>query len=67
MVWELVAVAHDLVERHPDIKPIVLECSYLPPFAQAVQSAVARPVFDFITIIRYVHNALNQRPFQGAM
>lgn len=67
MEQELVAVARDLVDRHPDTGSILLECSDLPPFAHAVQSAVGRPVFDFITMIRYVHTALNQRPFRGAM
>lgn len=67
MEQELVAVARDLVDRHPDIGSILLECSDLPPFAHAVQSAVGRPVFDFITMIRYVHTALNQRPYRGAM
>ena len=67
MEQELVAVARDLVDRHPDTGSILLECSDLPPFAHAVQSAVGRPVFDFITMIRYVHTALNQRPYRGAM
>lgn len=67
MEREVVAVARDLVDRHPDIGSILLECSDLPPFAHAVQSAVDRPVFDFITMIRYVHTAFNQLPYRGAM
>lgn len=67
MEREVVMTAKELVDRHPDTGAILLECSDLPPFAHAVQAAVDRPVFDFITMIRYVHTALHQRPYQGAM
>jgi Asp/Glu/hydantoin racemase len=67
MEQEVVAAAQDLVQRHADIGPVLLECSDLPPFAHAVQAAIGRPVFDFITMIRYVHTSLDQRPYRGAM
>lgn len=62
---EVVEVAEQMVQKHPDIGAIVLECSDLPPYAAAVQAAVNRPVFDFITMIQYVHSALVRKPFQG--
>jgi len=64
---EVVGVAEQMVSRDPDIAVIVLECSDLPPYAAAVQAAVNRPVFDFITMIQYVHSSLVRRPFQGFM
>jgi len=64
---EVVELAEQMVETHPDIGAIVLECSDLPPYAAAVQAAVNLPVFDFITMIQYVHSALVRRPFQGFM
>jgi len=64
---EVVEVAGQMVQRDPDIGAIVLECSDLPPYAAAVQAAVSRPVFDFITMIQYVHSALVRRHFQGFM
>ncbi|MGD9974491.1 MAG: aspartate/glutamate racemase family protein [Desulfatirhabdiaceae bacterium] len=64
---EAVAVAQRLVADNPDIGAIVLECSDLPPYAAAIQNAVRRPVFDFITMIRYVHSAVVRLPFQGFM
>ena len=67
MAQEVVDVALQLVADHPDIGAIVLECSDLPPFAHAVQAATGRPVFDFITMIRYVHAALDQRAYGGSM
>jgi hypothetical protein len=64
---ELVGIAAEMVSRDPDIAAILLECSDLPPYAAAVQAAVNRPVFDFITMIQYVHSSLVRRPFQGFM
>lgn len=64
---EVVEIAEQMVSRDPDIAVIVLECSDLPPYAAAVQAAVNRPVFDFITMIQYVHSSLVRRPFQGFM
>ncbi|TKB05706.1 aspartate/glutamate racemase family protein [Desulforhopalus sp. IMCC35007] len=64
---EVVDVAKEMVCRDPDIAAILLECSDLPPYAAAVQAAVNRPVFDFITMIQYVHSALVRRQFQGFM
>ncbi len=64
---EVVEVAKQMVNKDPDIAAIVLECSDLPPYAAAVQAAVQRPVFDFITMIQYVHSALVRRPYQGFM
>jgi Asp/Glu/hydantoin racemase len=67
MEQEVVSVARELVAQYADIGAILLECSDLPPFAHAVQAATGRPVFDFITMIRYVHTTLDQRPYGGCM
>lgn len=64
---EVVEVATRLVQQNPDIGTILLECSDLPPYAHAVQSAVGLPVFDFFTMINYVHTALVRKPFSGFM
>ena len=60
---EVVAVAKRLVEKHPHIGSILLECSDLPPYAHAVQRVVGLPVFDFVTMIHYVHATLARSPF----
>ncbi len=62
---EVVAAARKLVEEYPDIGAILLECSDMPPFAWAVQQAIGLPVFDFTTMIRWVHSAVTQRPYEG--
>lgn len=62
---EVVQTAIDLVKEHPDVGALLLECSDLPPYASDIQRAVGLPVFDFITLIRWLHNATTQRPYQG--
>ncbi len=46
-----VAAALRLVERHPEVGAIVLECTNMPPYAAAVRAATGRPVHDIITLI----------------
>jgi Asp/Glu/hydantoin racemase len=64
---EAVGVAMDLVRQNPEVGSILLECSDLPPYAHAVQAATGRPVFDFVTMIEYVHQTLVRRPYTGFM
>ncbi len=64
---EVVEVAKNLFDENPDIGSIILECSDLPPYAHAVQSAVGLPIFDFFTMINYVHTTFVRTPFSGFM
>ena len=49
---DAVAAARRLVERHPAIDSIVLECTNLPPYADAIERATGRPVHHLMS---YVH------------
>jgi len=62
---EVVEAATRLVKENPEIGAILLECSDMPPYASDVQRAVGMPVFDFTTMIRWLHNATTQRPYSG--
>ena len=62
---EVVASAEELVSEYPDTGAILLECSDMPPFARAVQRAVRLPVFDFITMINWIQNAVVQQSYIG--
>jgi hypothetical protein len=45
----------------------LLECSDMPPFSWSVQNATGLPVFDFITLIRWIHSGMIQQPYRGFM
>lgn len=65
MEAETVGVARRLLARDPDIGAILLECSLLPPYAFAVQTATGLPVFDFTHLVSMVHGACARLPFVG--
>jgi Asp/Glu/hydantoin racemase len=46
-----VAAALRLVQRHPEVAAIVLECTNMPPYAAAVRAATGLPVHDITTLI----------------
>ena len=46
-----VDAARRLVARHPEVAEIVLECTNLPPYAEAVRAATGLPVHDITTLI----------------
>lgn len=54
MEADLVAAARELVRRHPDTAAFVVECTLLPPAAQAVRDALGLPVYDVLTLLDLV-------------
>lgn len=64
---ELVELSKKLVSENPEVGAILLECSDMPPFAWSIQNAVGLPVFDYITLINWVYDAVVRRPFTGFM
>jgi hypothetical protein len=62
---ETVAVAKQMVNEHPGMGAILLECSMLPPYARAVQDGTGLPVFDFITMIDFFQKGTHQAHYRG--
>lgn len=48
---QTVAAALRLVARHPQLTDIVLECTNMPPYREAVRAATGRRVHDITTLI----------------
>jgi acetyl-CoA acetyltransferase len=55
---EVLGTALQALERHPNIRAFVLECTDLPPFSGAIRRHTGLPVFDFITMVNYLHSAI---------
>lgn len=64
---EMVAVALAAIEEFPEIGMIMLECTELSPHAWKVQEETGRPVWDFTTMINWIHSGLVRAPFAGWM
>lgn len=58
---ELVAIALKLVKDHPDVASICLECTNMPPFAEAIQIATGLPVYDVHTMGEWFYSGLVRR------
>jgi len=59
--------AQRMMEAHPDIGAIVLECTNMPPAAMAIQQGTGLPVFDVISLIKWTQLGVNQQRYSGAM
>ena len=62
---QVVAAAVSLAAAHPEVGALVLECTNLPPYAAAIQAATGLPVWDAISLVRWVHSAVRQRPYDA--
>jgi len=57
---EVARVATRLVEENTDVGAIVLECTDLSPFAEAIQRATRLPVFDIVALTNMIHTATSR-------
>lgn len=62
---EIVHAARELKRREPDLGAIVLECTNMPPFAQAVKRACGVPVFDVLSLGHWLFNSTSCGAFAG--
>lgn len=52
-----------LMERHPDVGAVVLECTNMPPYAAALRDALGVPVFDVYSLVTWWHAGIRPRDF----
>jgi Asp/Glu/hydantoin racemase len=64
---EVLTVAEKLIDKHPDIGAIVIECTDLTSFAHLIQQKVNVPVFDIITLTNMVYETVVRREYRGIM
>jgi hypothetical protein len=56
---EVVRTCEQAVTDSPEIAAFVLECTNLPPYAQAIREATGRPVWDAVTLVRWLQQGMN--------
>ncbi len=61
---EVVQAAIELSKEN-NLGAILLECSDLPPYAADIQRAVNLPVFDYISMHKWIHHAVFQKRYNG--
>lgn len=62
---ELLGKAEEIVCEYPGTGAFLLECTEMPPYAYLIQAATQCRVYDFITMLNWVHSGLCRRPFTG--
>jgi Asp/Glu/hydantoin racemase len=55
---EHLRVVRRMMAEHPEIGALVLECTNMPPYRAAIQRETGLPVFDIVSLVRMVHEAL---------
>jgi Asp/Glu/hydantoin racemase len=60
---EIVVYAERCLQKHPEVGSFVFECHNLAPYAQAVQAATGKPVFDIIDFAGWVYDSLKKKTF----
>ena len=69
--WEavtphMVKLAQDTVKANPALRAIILECTELPPYSDALRAATGLPVFDSITTSNAFIASMQDNPLFGA-
>ena len=47
---EVLEAGQRLLARHPEVAAIVLECTNMPPYSQALRQATGLPVYEVLTL-----------------
>lgn len=55
---QVLGAARRALLAHPAIRAFVLECTDLPPYSAAIRRQSGLPVFDFITMVNYLHSVI---------
>ena len=60
---DVVDGARRLVEHHPEVGAIVLECTNMCPYSADIAEAVGLPVYDFVGFVTWFQSGLRPRRF----
>ncbi|HEX3349348.1 MAG TPA: aspartate/glutamate racemase family protein, partial [Acetobacteraceae bacterium] len=60
---DIIDAGRALIDAHPEVGAIVLECTNMPPYAAALHRAVRRPVYDIYSLVTWLHAGLRPRRF----
>jgi Asp/Glu/hydantoin racemase len=50
---EVVAAGERLVDRHPEVGAVVVECANMPPYSAALRQALGLPVYDAVSFLHW--------------
>lgn len=62
---DLIDLAQDFYQKHPNMGALVIECSLMQPFARAIQRVIDIPVFSWGTLLDYAYSVVVHRDYYG--
>lgn len=62
---DFVAVCRDVVQKNPDTRALMFECTGFQPFARTVQREVNLPIFTWSTLLDYAYSVVVHREHYG--
>ena len=60
---DVLNAGHALVDAHPEIGALVLECTNMVPYTRALRDEIGLPVFDIYSFITWFHAGIAPRSF----
>lgn len=54
---ELLVTVESLLQHHADVASLVFECTNLPPFSSCISQRFGLPVFDILTLGKWLHSS----------
>ena len=60
---DILEAGRTLMQSHPDIGAIVLECTNMPPYAAALRAALDVPIYDIYSLITWFHAGIRPQRF----
>jgi len=61
----VVKLVEDFRAANPGLRAVLLECTELPPYADAIRHATNLLVLDAITLVDFFHSAVSENPYFG--
>ncbi len=55
---DVMATVAELMAHHSEVGALVFECANLPPYSAAVSRRFGLPVFDIVTLVRWMQLSL---------
>ena len=55
---EMKQVTSTLIKDFPELRAIVLECTNMPPYREAIRQVTSIPIYDMNTLIHYVYHTI---------
>jgi hypothetical protein len=60
---DILEAGQRLVDRHPEVGAVVLECTNMAPYARSLGEQIELPVFDIVSFVTWFHAGLQPRAF----